>query len=158
MGAPVSRRDFTKLFAIGGSAALFADPVWAREYGQANTNAPAIGGTGEAFWKSVREQFVMPPDLVAPITRLAQNLFISPSALAQHAAVGAFDDLPSLLARVDVYRRNRDRLIAAVTQAGLEVLAPDGRVDALRLEPIARLGRDEYTVVRDLLRIPRPSV
>ena len=63
MAASVSRRDFARLFAVGGSAALFADPVWAREYGQANAASPAIGGTGEAFWKSVREQFVMPPDL-----------------------------------------------------------------------------------------------
>jgi isopenicillin-N epimerase len=60
MAASVSRRDFARLFAVGGSAALFADPVWAREYGQANG---PIGGTGEAFWKSVRDQFVMPPDL-----------------------------------------------------------------------------------------------
>jgi selenocysteine lyase/cysteine desulfurase len=63
MTASVSRRNFAKLFAIGGSAALFADPVWAREHGQSNGSSPAIGGTGEAFWKSVREQFVMPPDL-----------------------------------------------------------------------------------------------
>ena len=63
MAASVSRRDFTKLFAIGGSAALFSDPVWAREYGQAPAFSPTISGTGEAFWKSVREQFVMPPDL-----------------------------------------------------------------------------------------------
>ena len=63
MAASVSRRDFARLFAVGGSAALFADPVWAREHGQANGASPAIGGTGEAFWKSVREQFVMPPDL-----------------------------------------------------------------------------------------------
>ena len=63
MAASVSRRDFARLFAVGGSAALFADPVWAREYGQAPASSPAIGSTGEAFWKSVREQFVMPPDL-----------------------------------------------------------------------------------------------
>jgi isopenicillin-N epimerase len=63
MSGSVSRRDFARLFAVGGSAALFADPVWAREHGQANASSPAIGGTGEAFWKSVRAQFVMPPDL-----------------------------------------------------------------------------------------------
>jgi selenocysteine lyase/cysteine desulfurase len=63
MSGSVSRRDFARLFAVGGSAALFADPVWAREYGQANGSSAAIGGTGEAFWKTVREQFVMPPDL-----------------------------------------------------------------------------------------------
>lgn len=62
MAASVSRRDFARLFAVGGSAALFSDPIWAAAHGQAP--APAVfSGTGEAFWKSVRAQFVMPPDL-----------------------------------------------------------------------------------------------
>ncbi|MEO8679046.1 MAG: aminotransferase class V-fold PLP-dependent enzyme [Vicinamibacterales bacterium] len=60
----VSRRDFARLFAVGGSAALFADPVWAQTTPQAPQFAPGPAATGgEAFWKSVREQFVMPPDL-----------------------------------------------------------------------------------------------
>lgn len=63
MAASVSRRDFARLFAIGGSAALFADPVWAEQNAQAPAFAPTIGGSGEAFWKSVRAQFVMPADL-----------------------------------------------------------------------------------------------
>ena len=63
MASSVSRRDFARLFAVGGSAALFADPVWAREHPQAPALAPTISGSGEAFWKSVREQFVMPADL-----------------------------------------------------------------------------------------------
>ena len=63
MAASVSRRDFARLFAVGGSAALFADPVWAKQNPQAPAFAPTIGGTGEAFWKSVRAQFVMPADL-----------------------------------------------------------------------------------------------
>ena len=63
MASSVSRRDFARLFAVGGSAALFADPVWARENPQAPAFAPTITGSGEAFWKSVREQFVMPADL-----------------------------------------------------------------------------------------------
>ncbi len=63
MAGSVSRRDFARLFAVGGSAALFADPVWARTAPQAPAFAPGTAGTGEAFWKSVREQFVMPPDL-----------------------------------------------------------------------------------------------
>ncbi|HWI18787.1 MAG TPA: aminotransferase class V-fold PLP-dependent enzyme, partial [Vicinamibacterales bacterium] len=62
MSASVSRRDFARVFALGGSAALFADPAWAREHAQAPA-APTFNGTGEAFWKSVRAQFVMPPDL-----------------------------------------------------------------------------------------------
>ena len=50
MTGPVSRRDFARLFALGGSAALFADPAWARQA----PSAPALdaGGAaaGEAFW------------------------------------------------------------------------------------------------------------
>jgi len=63
MAGFVSRRDFARLFAVGGSAALFANPAWAKEFGQAPAFSPATAGSGEAFWKSVREQFVMPPDL-----------------------------------------------------------------------------------------------
>ena len=59
MAAATTRRDFAKLFALGGSAALFSHPAWA----QSPRPPVAIGGTGEAFWKSVRAQFVMPPDL-----------------------------------------------------------------------------------------------
>ena len=60
----VSRRDFTRLFAVGGSAALFV----ASRVGAARRCADAAarrGGpaAGEAFWKAVRAQFVMPPDL-----------------------------------------------------------------------------------------------
>ena len=62
MASSVSRRDFTRLFALGGSAALFADTAWAR---QAPPTTTLAGGpeAGEPFWASVRAQFVMPPDL-----------------------------------------------------------------------------------------------
>ena len=62
MDASVSRRDLL-VFCRRWSAALFADPVWAKQNAQAPAFAPTISGTGEAFWKSVREQFVMPADL-----------------------------------------------------------------------------------------------
>ena len=63
MATSVTRRDFARLFAVGGSAALFADPVWAKTTPQVPSFSPATAGTGEAFWKAVRGQFVMPPDL-----------------------------------------------------------------------------------------------
>jgi isopenicillin-N epimerase len=59
----VSRRDFTRLFAAGGSAALFAHPAWAQSAATRPPLAPAGPAAGEAFWKSVRAQFVMPPEL-----------------------------------------------------------------------------------------------
>ena len=59
----VSRRDFARLFAVGGSAALFTHPAWA----QSASTPPALpaGGpaVGEPFWRAVRAQFVMPPEL-----------------------------------------------------------------------------------------------
>ncbi|MCA1583303.1 MAG: aminotransferase class V-fold PLP-dependent enzyme [Acidobacteria bacterium] len=61
MARPVSRRQFTRLFAAGGSAALFAHPAWIRA--AAPPLPPDGPAAGEAFWKNVREQFVMPPDL-----------------------------------------------------------------------------------------------
>jgi selenocysteine lyase/cysteine desulfurase len=63
MTPSVSRRHFARLFALGGSAALFTDPVWARQAPPSPSLAPGGASAGEAFWKSVREQFVMPPDL-----------------------------------------------------------------------------------------------
>jgi selenocysteine lyase/cysteine desulfurase len=63
MAASVSRRDFARLFAVGGSAALFAEPAWAKQNPPAPAFSPTTAGTGEAFWKSVRAQFVMPADL-----------------------------------------------------------------------------------------------
>jgi selenocysteine lyase/cysteine desulfurase len=59
----VSRRDFTRLFAVGGSAALFSHPVWAQSAAPRTPLAAGGPASGEAFWKSVRAQFVMPADL-----------------------------------------------------------------------------------------------
>ena len=62
--ASVSRRDFTRLFAFGGSAALFTSPAWAQEHAARPLTLPAGGpGAGEVYWKAVRAQFVMPPEL-----------------------------------------------------------------------------------------------
>jgi isopenicillin-N epimerase len=59
----VSRRDFARLFAVGGSAALFSHPAWA-QLAPATAALPAAGpGGGETFWRAVRAQFVMPPGL-----------------------------------------------------------------------------------------------
>jgi isopenicillin-N epimerase len=72
--ASVSRRHFARLFALGGSAALFSDPAWARQ-ATALARPPAGAAAGEAFWTSVRSEFVMPPDLAV---MNAANLCPSP--------------------------------------------------------------------------------
>jgi aspartate/methionine/tyrosine aminotransferase len=72
---------------------------------------------------------VLPPDLVAPVERLAQNLFICASTVAQHAALACFE--PESLAeyerRRDEFRARRDHVLPALERLGLPVpVPPDG--------------------------------
>ena len=67
---------------------------------------------------------VLPPDLVRPIERLAQNLFISAPAMSQIAAVHAFDCGDELDLNVARYARNRELLLAELPKAGFDRLAP----------------------------------
>ena len=67
---------------------------------------------------------VLPEDLVGPVDRLAQNLFVSPAALAQHAALAAFDCRPELDAYVAGYAANRALLLERLPAAGFDRLAP----------------------------------
>lgn len=69
---------------------------------------------------------VLPPDLVAPVERLAQNLTVAPPTLAQLAAVAAFEpeSLAELDAHVERYRRNRDVVLAGLAHAGIGGLTP----------------------------------
>ena len=67
---------------------------------------------------------VVPEDLARSVERLAQNVFISPPALSQHAAVHAFDCTDELDANVARYARNRARLLADLPRAGFGDIAP----------------------------------
>ena len=72
---------------------------------------------------------VLPPALVPVIERLAQNLFICPSAIAQHAALACFE--PESLAvyeqRRSAFAARRDFFVPALQAAGLDVpVVPDG--------------------------------
>ena len=72
---------------------------------------------------------VLPPALVAPMERLAQNLYICPSTLAQQAAVACFE--PEAIAQCEQRRgelqRRRDFIVPALSRLGLPVpVEPDG--------------------------------
>lgn len=67
---------------------------------------------------------VVPDDLVVPIERLAQNLFISPPTIGQVAALAAFDATAELDGHVARYARNRDVLLAGLRAAGIDQVAP----------------------------------
>ena len=72
---------------------------------------------------------VVPEKLVPIIERLAQNLFICPSTIAQHAALACFE--PQSIAiyeqRRDEFKARRDFFIPALNALGLSVpVMPDG--------------------------------
>jgi aspartate/methionine/tyrosine aminotransferase len=67
---------------------------------------------------------VLPDDLVRPVERLAQNLFISAPHISQIAAEAAFECHDELQANVARYRRSRDHLLQALPVAGFPRLAP----------------------------------
>jgi aspartate/methionine/tyrosine aminotransferase len=70
---------------------------------------------------------VVPERLIRPIERLAQNLYISPPAVAQVAALGAFDGADELEANKRAYWENRALLLAELPEAGLaRILPADG--------------------------------
>ena len=72
---------------------------------------------------------VLPPALVAPIEKLAQNLFICPSSIAQHAALACFepDSLAIYEQRRAAFRERRDYIVPALQSLGLRVpVMPDG--------------------------------
>jgi aspartate/methionine/tyrosine aminotransferase len=69
---------------------------------------------------------VLPEDLVRPVERLAQNLFISAPHISQVAAEAAFDCGTELQANVARYRRSRDALLAALPAQGFALGPAEG--------------------------------
>jgi aspartate/methionine/tyrosine aminotransferase len=67
---------------------------------------------------------VVPEEMVRPIECLAQNLFVAPPSLSQHAALAAFSCGEELAANLARYAENRALLLAELPSAGLEQFAP----------------------------------
>jgi aspartate/methionine/tyrosine aminotransferase len=72
---------------------------------------------------------VVPQALLAPIEKLAQNLYICPSTVAQHAALACFE--PESIAEYErrraEFQARRDFIVPALNRLGLPVpVMPDG--------------------------------
>jgi aspartate/methionine/tyrosine aminotransferase len=67
---------------------------------------------------------VLPEDMLRSVECLAQNFYISPPSLSQHAAVAAFDCRDELEANVARYAANRELLLKRLPEAGFTKLAP----------------------------------
>lgn len=93
---------------------------------------------------------VVPERLVRPIERLAQNLYISPPALSQVAALAAFEARDELEAVKAGYARNRALLLEELPRLGLTEIHPvDGAFYVYA--DIARFTNDSIAFCRRML-------
>lgn len=72
---------------------------------------------------------VVPPAMLEPIEKLAQNMFICASSIAQHAALACFTPEASAIfeSRKAEFHRRRDFIVPALQRLGLSVpVLPDG--------------------------------
>ncbi len=67
---------------------------------------------------------VLPEDMIRAVECLAQNLFIAPPSVSQHAALASFECREELDSNVARYARNRDILLNELPAAGFRQMAP----------------------------------
>lgn len=97
---------------------------------------------------------IAPERLVRPMECLAQNLFISPPAISQYAALAAFEASDELDARREVYAQNRDLLLDELPRLGFTDFAPvDGAFYIYT--NVSRYSNDSLEFARAMLREAR---
>ena len=94
---------------------------------------------------------VVPDDLARAVECLAQNLYVSPPVLSQHAAIASFDCLAELDANVARYAENRDLLLRELPKAGFDRFAPSDGAFYLYAD-VAHRTNDSEEFCRRLLR------
>ncbi len=94
---------------------------------------------------------VAPLELVRPMERLAQNLYISPPAISQIAALGAFDAIEELEEIKRGYAANREMLLSELPAAGLTSILPADGAFYLYAD-IGALALDSADFARAMLK------
>jgi aspartate/methionine/tyrosine aminotransferase len=95
---------------------------------------------------------VVPPQMVRDVEKLAQNLYIAPSAPAQHAALAAFtpESITILESRRKEFRARRDLLLPGLKSIGFQIeVEPQGAFYIYA--GIGDLGRDSQTLAGKLI-------
>jgi len=93
---------------------------------------------------------IVPDDLYRSVECLAQNLYISPPAAAQHAGLAAFECMDELQANVAVYARNRATLLKRLPEIGLPTFSPPDGAFYFYVN-VAHLGMDSPEICRRIL-------
>ncbi|MDE2599214.1 MAG: pyridoxal phosphate-dependent aminotransferase [Rhodocyclaceae bacterium] len=95
---------------------------------------------------------VVPPRYLREVEKLAQNLYISPPTLAQHAALASFtpQNITILEERRREFSRRRDLLLAGLDEIGFRITAPPKGAFYVYAE-IGSLAEDSYALAQALL-------
>ena len=93
---------------------------------------------------------VVPEGLVRPIERLAQNLYISPPAVSQVAALASFDGTDELEANKRVYAANRALLLEELPKAGIDGIVPADGAFYLYVD-VGAFTTDSVAFTREML-------
>ncbi len=95
---------------------------------------------------------IAPAEYVRDIEKLAQNLYISPSAPAQHAALAAFapETIALLEQRRAEFQARRDFLMPALTRLGFRIPAPPRGAFYLYAD-VSELAKDSYALALRLI-------
>jgi aspartate/methionine/tyrosine aminotransferase len=93
---------------------------------------------------------VAPGPLVECMNAFASNMFLTPPAISQHAALAAMDATEELSAHLQTYRRNRDTVMEALRGLGISRMAPaDGAFYVYA--DVSHLTRDSLEFCKQLL-------
>ncbi|MBT8769459.1 pyridoxal phosphate-dependent aminotransferase [Metapseudomonas boanensis] len=95
---------------------------------------------------------VAPPEAVADLEKLAQNLYISAPSMAQHAALACFqpETLEILEERRRAFAKRRDYLLPALRELGFRIaVEPEGAF--YLYADISAFGGDAYTFCRHFI-------
>lgn len=95
---------------------------------------------------------VVPDDAVADLEKIAQNLFISMSTMAQYGALAGFeeDTLVELEARRSIFKERRDYLVPALREIGFDIAhVPDGALYVYA--NIEKFSKDSKQFCKDML-------
>ena len=140
-GEILTRQQLQDLHALvsAKNGSLIVDEIYhGLTYGKNATSILEI--TDEAFVINSFSKFfgmtgwrlgwmVVPEDAVPELERLAQNLFISMSTMAQFGALAGFEEdaLATLDERRDIFHQRRDYLVPALREIGFDIPhMPDG--------------------------------
>ena len=93
---------------------------------------------------------VAPESCVASLHSHLISFFLTPPAIAQHAALAAFDDLALLRRSVETYAANRARLLEALPAMGLPEIAPPEGAFYLYVD-VSHLTDDSLAFCTELL-------